>query len=124
MSNETIYEVRTDGIDAHELVTQTQSVKIDHMVSVTSRCSACDAMIFTALPAKYVHVRRGFMQDHIDQHAPGRATDLDVQWHLYAQCTVCDDGEIVDEDGETLRCKQCDTTWSLNGTFGELADKG
>ncbi|NWN87021.1 MAG: hypothetical protein HLX51_00540 [Micrococcaceae bacterium] len=122
MSSPTVYEVHTGGNDAYEVVTLTQSEEIGNMISVASWCSACGTAVFTALPSKYAHVRRGFMQDHIDQHAPGRAIDLDVQWQLYAQCTVCDDGEIINEDSETLCCKQCDTTWSIDGTYGELVD--
>lgn len=61
----------------------------------------------------------GGLQDHADQHKPGRALDIYVEYELVAQCSVCEDGGNVRiEDGELL-CDQCGTTWSTDGTMGE-----
>lgn len=119
----TVYEFHTQGIDAHEVVILEPSEAVVDFLSITSQCSACGHKVFTGAPAKYATERRGWMQDHIDQHAFGRATDLEVIWTISADCTMCEDGgDIIDEDSETLRCQRCNTTWAIDGTFGELSD--
>lgn len=125
MSHQTnVYHFLTDGIDAHEIITVQRSADSPARVAITSECSACGTTAFTGGPAHIADKPRGWMQDHIDQHAPGRAVNLEVQWTLSADCTVCEDGgDIIDEDDETLRCQRCNTTWAFDGTFGELADE-
>jgi N-acetyl-anhydromuramyl-L-alanine amidase AmpD len=120
---DTTYEIFTDGVDAHEIVTVKCSDTDNDMFSVTARCSACSHIAFTAIPSPYADRRISFIQEHIDQHAPGRAIDIDAIWEVSAHCTVCENGgDITDVDGETLQCQQCNTTWSMDGTFGELDD--
>jgi hypothetical protein len=37
-----------------------------------------------------------------------------------ALCSVCDDGGDINQvDGETLQCRDCGTTWAIDGTNGE-----
>ncbi|OAV62827.1 hypothetical protein [Enteractinococcus helveticum] len=120
---DTTYEIVTDGVKAHEIVTVKRSGGDNDMVSVTAQCSACRHIAFTAIPSSYADRRISFIQEHIDQHAPGRAIDIEVIWEVNADCTVCENGgDITDVDVETLQCQQCNTTWSMDGTFGELDD--
>lgn len=64
---------------------------------------------------------RGLFKDHADQYEPHRAPDIEVDWEISASCSVCEDsGSIrVDDDGESVRCSDCGTTWSMIGEQGE-----
>lgn len=118
-----VYHYLTEGIEVHEIVTVQRSDDSPATVAITSECSECGTTAYTGGPAHIADQPRAWMQDHIDQHAPGGAVNLDVMWHVSADCTVCDDGgDIIDEDSETLRCQKCQTTWAIDGTFGQLAD--
>lgn len=61
--------------------------------------------------------------DHQEQHRPGRAFDIEVDWIVSACCSVCED-EIgkVEDDGEGLVCRECGTTWDRDGSDGYRAD--
>jgi hypothetical protein len=65
-----------------------------------------------------------FDRHHADQYAPGRAPDITVDWEISACCSVCEDGvgKVVTNDSETVTCEECDTTWCIDGTAGELKD--
>lgn len=69
--------------------------------------------------------RKRFKRDHSEQFEPGRAPNISVDWEVSALCSVCEDGigEIVTEDSETLRCKECGTTWSMEGDNGEREEQ-
>lgn len=66
-----------------------------------------------------------FKRDHSEQFEPGRAPNIAVDWEISALCSVCEDGigDIVTEDSESLRCKECNTTWSMEGDSGERNDE-
>lgn len=61
-----------------------------------------------------------FKRSHSDQYEPGRAPDITVDWVISADCSVCEDGGDIDtEDGESVICKDCGTTWGMTGENGE-----
>lgn len=62
-----------------------------------------------------------FRSNHTAQHDPGRAPDITVEWEISASCSVCEDtiGDIVVNDSDSIRCKDCGTTWSIDGSNGE-----
>lgn len=64
---------------------------------------------------------RLFTRDHASQYEPGRAPNIEVEYVISALCSVCEDGvgDIVDNDGESVRCEVCRTTWYVDGTGGE-----
>lgn len=59
------------------------------------------------------------LRGHQEQHKPGRALDIAVDWEVSALCSVCEDGvgDIVRED-EGVTCRECGTSWDLDGTDG------
>lgn len=84
-------------------------------------CSECSHMVFTGGPVDrdWSHS----IDDHLRQHEPGRAIDIEVQYVLSADCTVCDDGGDLHEDStDVIECRDCGTTWYSDGTGGETKD--
>lgn len=67
----------------------------------------------------------GFKRDHSYQFEPGRARDISVDWEISALCSVCEDGigEVEVNDSESLRCKECNTTWDMEGGNGEREEQ-
>jgi hypothetical protein len=65
-----------------------------------------------------------FHRNHSRQYDPGRAPDIAVDWEISACCSVCPDGigDVRMEDSESVRCKECGTTWDIRGTSGERAE--
>ena len=69
------------------------------------------------------------IKDHISQHSPGRAPDLEwIRYELSSSpdCTICPDGGdvcIIDANGtavpDGLICYDCGTTWNADGDNGE-----
>lgn len=58
--------------------------------------------------------------DHQEQHRPGRALDIEVDWEPSATCSVCPDGGDIHQDSsDTLECRQCGTVWDIDGSGGE-----
>lgn len=110
---------------AHEIIkTEKSVINGRSWTSVTSKCSLCGHMVFTGIWTDMLYNGRAQMPDHIDQHKPGRALDIVVDWGVSAQCSVCDDGigDIVQDD-EGLICRECRTFWNIDGTGGMLEDK-
>lgn len=68
-----------------------------------------------------IHLLTLFHYNHADQYSPGRAPDIAVDWTISACCSVCPDGigDVELNDGESVVCKECNTTWSMDGTHGE-----
>lgn len=62
-----------------------------------------------------------FRRYHSDQYEPGRAPDIEVDWVISASCSICEDGigDIEVNDSDSIRCKDCGTTWDMRGTSGE-----
>lgn len=90
--------------------------------SVAAKCRRCSSSIFTWLPDG-MGVEAA-LRDHDDQHGPGRARDISVEWSVSAECSVCEDGGDVDLDSDgDLLCQGCGTYWSVDGTGGTLADQ-
>lgn len=95
--------------------------------SATIRCSERDATIFTSYRDTYGdpqdYANRA-LRDHLDQHKPGRALDIEVSWEPVAFCSVCEDGfgDIDHGDDASLVCKVCGTTWDIDGKQGERAE--
>lgn len=91
------------------------------LVPVEIRCSECTYIIFTAVPARLVETAGELIDYHLEQHEPGRALDIEIEWILSASCSVCDDGGDIEQDStETVICNDCNTTWTIDGTDGEL----
>jgi len=59
---------------------------------------------------------------HLAQHDPGRALDIEVDWQPVADCTVCEDGGDINATGDGLECDTCGTTWTFEGTNGEITE--
>lgn len=59
---------------------------------------------------------------HAAQFGPGRAPDIAIEWEISALCSVCPDGigEVIVNDPESVICKECKTTWDMDGEQGEL----
>lgn len=91
--------------------------------SVVARCSDCEHVAFTGGRAGLDW--SGILDGHLRQHEPGRAVDIEVDWEPSACCSVCPDGigAIKQNDGESLVCDDCGTTWSLDGTCGERVEQ-
>lgn len=93
----------------------------NNYTSVSARCSACSYITYTAGPSG-----RDFsniIDEHLKQHNPGRAPDIEIEYILSADCSVCEDGgDIVADDG-VLLCRICQTSWSDDGTHGFLSDE-
>lgn len=107
-------------------VTQNRNANWWHIKAV---CSECGRVIYLALPKREFPTRTdtehaalelNMLRDHADQHEPGRALDISVDWELVASCSVCEDGGHVIHTGEELMCERCCTTWSVDGTMGEI----
>jgi len=62
-----------------------------------------------------------FRRYHSDQYEPGRAPDIEVDWVISASCSVCEDGigGVEVNDSDSIRCKDCGTTWDMRGGAGE-----
>lgn len=86
-----------------------QGVRVD--------CSDCSHVTFTGLPVTADAAR--LLARHLSQHDSGRALDIEPEWVLSVDCSVCEDGGDVQDDGDVLRCADCGTTWHRDGTGGE-----
>lgn len=111
--------------EAYEIVTMQLGRAATGYVSVTARCSECRYTSFTGARVDIAAAREYWIKDHIEQHGPGRAVDIEVDWEISAYCSVCDDGigDIEVVDSEIVECQECGTSWSMDGTGGELADE-
>ena len=114
--------------DAHEIVTLTPRMGIGSLgegwTSAKIECSACPYVRFTGAPHHIATRVERWMPDHIAQHAPGRALDIEVVWEPSACCSVCEDGigDIRQVSSEGLECIECGTTWDMDGRGGETSD--
>ena len=112
--------------DAHEIVTLGEPEEIPgfparRWVSVKVECSACRHVMFTGNWEHVAKERESWIADHIAQHAPCRALDIEVDWEPSACCSVCEDGigDIRQVSSEGLECIECGTTWDNDGRGGE-----
>lgn len=115
---------------AEEFVNQHQpiwhaspTVKDMYRVSCTAEgCHYLSSFVSTVHEEEFVRVRAEVhFSNHTKQYLPGSAPDIVVDWEISACCSVCEDGigDIVTEDSESVYCKECGTTWSMDGTDGE-----
>lgn len=90
--------------------------------SIIDRCDECP---YTAYTWSRVKLKGSIIKEHLAQHEPGRAVDIEVNWEPSAFCSVCEDGigDIKTNDSESLRCDDCDTTWDIDGRNGETDDQ-
>ena len=88
------------------------------------KCKAPDCPYWYYGPQTIASAERCF-KEHADQYLPGRAPSIQVDWEPVAYCSVCEDGigDIVVEDGESIRCKDCGTTWDMQGNGGERREE-
>lgn len=98
-----------------------------HMHYATIRCSECDFVQWSSVNTVRVTAEEYATNSiirHLETHEPGRAPDIDIEYRLDASCSVCED-EIgdVEQDGDGLICRDCGTTWSEDGTYGELKEE-
>lgn len=61
-------------------------------------------------------------REHSSQFDEGAAPNIEIEYELSAGCSVCPDkiGDVVCESGETIMCRECGTTWDMEGTMGEV----
>lgn len=94
----------------------------------TIKCSEGCYTVFTQYRESYgtpeEYATRA-IREHLSQHKPGRALDIEVFWEPFACCNVCADGvgDIHWPDTETLECRECETTWHIDGTGGERKEQ-
>ena len=93
----------------------------------TIRCSECDFVQWSPVVTRKVSAEEyatNSIMRHLKTHEPGRAPDIVVEYVLSASCSVCADGvgDVVQESSEVLECRDCGTTWSEDGTYGELKE--
>jgi len=98
-----------------------------HMHYATIRCSECDFVQWSSVNTVRVTAEEyatNSIMRHLETHEPGRAPDIDVEYVLSASCSVCEDGigNVETLDGESIGCADCGTTWSEDGTYGELKE--
>ncbi len=92
------------------------------MFYATIRCSECDFTAWSSVRTDVVTAEEyatNSIRDHLETHEPGRAPDIEVDYILTADCSVCEDGGDVKDEGEALVCGDCGTTWYRDGTYGE-----
>lgn len=118
-------------MSAHMIVKRGES--IDKWQSVTFECSECSHVTFSVtqdhVPDDVLEIRANHAHD-VSQHDPGRAPDIQVDFELVADCSVCEfpKGDVQQTDHEVLTCEDCGTTWTLDlgasntGTDGHLAE--
>lgn len=94
------------------------------IISFTASCGMCAYVVFGAMNRQRLRPTAAeVLADHLKQHEPGRALDIEVDWEPSALCSVCEGGgDIVMNDVETLICNECDTIWTLDGTNGERSE--
>lgn len=87
----------------------------------TVKCGHCDHVVFGGRAADApLPSANDVLADHLEQHRPGRALDVTVDWEPSALCSVCEDGiGMIEEQDGMLVCTECGTTWELDGTNGE-----
>ena len=91
------------------------------------RCSECDFIQWSSVRTSKVTAEEyatNSINRHLETHEPGRAPDIDVEYVLSASCSVCEDGigDVVQESSDSIECRECGTTWSDDGTYGELKE--
>lgn len=100
---------------------QPELIRDDDGVAFSVRCALedCGASIWAGR-GEDERYDKMFRRDHTSQYEPGRAPDIEIEWVVSAMCSVCEGGGDVDQnDGESLICKDCGTTWYMDGTGGE-----
>lgn len=86
------------------------------------RCSDCSFIQWSSVRTDVVTAEEyatNSIRDHLETHEPGRAPNIEVDYILSADCSVCEDGGDVKDEGEALVCGDCGTTWYRDGTYGE-----
>lgn len=94
--------------------------------SLRVSCGQCPFVTYTSRLRDFMPSASEILADHLAQHAPGRAVDIEVSWEPSAMCSVCSDGiglVKIDNDGEGLECEECGTTWDIEGTGGERSEE-
>lgn len=94
----------------------------------TIKCSECSFIQWSSVRTSKVSAEEyatNSIMRHLETHEPGRAPDIDVEYVLSASCSVCEDGigDVVQDSSEMLECRECGTTWSEDGTYGEKTEK-
>lgn len=96
------------------------------IAAYTAVCGHCGYARFGATIHAAVRLSASdVLADHLAQHAPGRAVDIEVDWEPSALCSVCEDGIglIKPDDDGGLECEECGTVWDIDGTGGERSEK-
>lgn len=112
--------------------TVTENLHQPHVVGVAVRCAAtgCRVVTYGLIRSELrddaeeqERAKRMFRASHTDEHEPGKAPSIEVEYRIVADCSVCPDGGDVDSvDHETLQCSKCLTTWDERGNHGERAE--
>lgn len=93
------------------------------------RCTGCRHVTFTMTREDTADVilQMDANQAHDPrQHDPDRAPDIEVDFELVADCSICEDGgtiELIDA-AESLECSDCKTTWSIDLDHSTTATDG
>lgn len=93
---------------------------VDGWVTLVVRCKLCSHVEFTGRRRDVVPTADEVLADHLAQHEPGRALDIEVDWEPSANCSVCPDGigTIKHSDDGGITCTECGTEWDLDGGGG------
>lgn len=115
-------------IKAREINQIMQRTEGASTVLVRTICSECGYSVITVISLDRMRAlgasTTGVIDEHLAQHnEPDRAPDIEIDWTPDASCSICDDGGNIEiNDIETVVCRQCNTTWTLDGTDGEIND--
>lgn len=107
--------------EAREIVETSESTDSGRSwTNIIAECSACGYKSFTGIWTDVFNRlnRRSWISDHLAQHEPGRALDIEVDWVPRGRCSVCADGGDIEQEDEGLVCQECGTSWNLDGTGG------
>lgn len=100
--------------------TMTAQASNNGWTALKVECNICSHVTFTARPNDSIPLAEVILEDHLSQHEPGRALDIEVDWEPSANCSVCPDGigTIKHSDDGGITCTECGTEWDLDGKGG------
>lgn len=94
----------------------------EKFTAIKASCGLCSHVVFTGLPAHLpMPTAAEVLAEHLAQHEPGRALDIEVDWEPSAHCSVCEDGiGRIEQEDDGLICRECGATWDMDGRGGEV----
>lgn len=103
--------------DPHAIITESPPDERGRSLILKCSFDGCRYTAYTWAPNRVSG--ENLINNHLNQHQPDRALDIEVSYHVDADCSVCDDGGRVDygDDGD-IECAVCGTYWDGEGKGG------